>query len=355
MALLFKIDASDPTSYSGTGSIWYDISGNGKHVTLNGSPTWDSRGWFRFYNSSSSFGQFDSTGFPTGSASRTASVWVKRKSSANYSGYAFAYGNGANSQLAAIGMEGNQFYAAGYIANAYAGTVQEDIWYNLHYTYDGSLLKLYVNGILKDSKSVSWNTVLTSYGYIGKLNFSPYYYFDGEIAKVSFYDVAFDSTQILNDYSSNFSSSFLTQYNSLYSGLSLGVTRCSKNLVTPRVFITSQQSSGSITPPFSGTNPQISIVSPPTGSSISRYDTITFDVTDDLPFRRIMIAASFSGSDVREVIHDGDSFSNRYSREENTRSSISGGYRYTILRNNGWTMNPILTPYAIDVSGSEND
>lgn len=37
--LVFAIDAGTTRSYPGTGTSWYDISGNGNHATLNNGPT----------------------------------------------------------------------------------------------------------------------------------------------------------------------------------------------------------------------------------------------------------------------------------------------------------------------------
>jgi hypothetical protein len=34
MALVLCLDAGDKKSYSGSGTTWYDRSGNGNHVTL---------------------------------------------------------------------------------------------------------------------------------------------------------------------------------------------------------------------------------------------------------------------------------------------------------------------------------
>lgn len=36
--LVLYLDAANPKSYPGTGTTWYDISGNGKHHTIVGSP-----------------------------------------------------------------------------------------------------------------------------------------------------------------------------------------------------------------------------------------------------------------------------------------------------------------------------
>ena len=40
------LDASNLSSYPGTGTTWFDISGNGRNATLNNDPTWNSSGYF---------------------------------------------------------------------------------------------------------------------------------------------------------------------------------------------------------------------------------------------------------------------------------------------------------------------
>jgi hypothetical protein len=46
---ILNLDAGNPSSYPGTGTTWYDISGSGNNATLIGNPTWTNQG------SSSSF------------------------------------------------------------------------------------------------------------------------------------------------------------------------------------------------------------------------------------------------------------------------------------------------------------
>ena len=40
------LDAKNTRSYSGTGTSWYDLSGNGRTFTWTSSPSWDSSGFF---------------------------------------------------------------------------------------------------------------------------------------------------------------------------------------------------------------------------------------------------------------------------------------------------------------------
>lgn len=48
--MIMYLDAQNPRSYSGTGSTWYDISGNNNHATLYNSPTYGN-GVFTFNGS----------------------------------------------------------------------------------------------------------------------------------------------------------------------------------------------------------------------------------------------------------------------------------------------------------------
>jgi len=57
------LDAQNRKSYPGSGTTWFDISGNGRDSTLTGSPTipqWNSNGWFSFA------GGGENDGSPTG-------------------------------------------------------------------------------------------------------------------------------------------------------------------------------------------------------------------------------------------------------------------------------------------------
>jgi hypothetical protein len=49
--LVVHLDAANPKSYSGTGTTWYDMSGNSNHAILNGNannPVWNAAGYWSF-------------------------------------------------------------------------------------------------------------------------------------------------------------------------------------------------------------------------------------------------------------------------------------------------------------------
>jgi hypothetical protein len=48
--LVAQLDASDYSSYTGSGSTWYDISGNGRNGTLRGIVSWVNNGWASYFD-----------------------------------------------------------------------------------------------------------------------------------------------------------------------------------------------------------------------------------------------------------------------------------------------------------------
>jgi len=48
--LILNLDAANPSSYPGSGTTWFDMSGNGYDFTIYGSPTFNSSGYFTFAN-----------------------------------------------------------------------------------------------------------------------------------------------------------------------------------------------------------------------------------------------------------------------------------------------------------------
>ena len=76
------VDAGNASSYSGTGTTWYDLSGNGNNLTLAGSPSYDATtGSFYFPNSTSVYASNTSmtgTSVPSGTDC-TLEIWHRYK------------------------------------------------------------------------------------------------------------------------------------------------------------------------------------------------------------------------------------------------------------------------------------
>ena len=61
--LILALDAANPKSYPGSGSEWYDISGNNFHMSLKNSPSFSSSGENKFFvlDGSTQYGSCDGT------------------------------------------------------------------------------------------------------------------------------------------------------------------------------------------------------------------------------------------------------------------------------------------------------
>lgn len=102
--------------------------------------------------------------------------------------------------------------------------------------------------------------------------------------------------------------------------------------------------------PSETTPPVIDNFDPPVGTPLARSDSVSFDVTDETALRRVLVLVSLGGSTY--CVHDGFSFRDEFTNLS-SRSAISGGYRYTVKRNGGWTSPPEFEVLAIDTSGNE--
>jgi hypothetical protein len=102
------------------------------------------------------------------------------------------------------------------------------------------------------------------------------------------------------------------------------------------------------------TPPIVDGLIPAAGTNVSVSRVLQFDVTDTEGFTRIIVKAQKVGVLLDEVVHDGTQFGAMYQNASNTRTPITDGYRYTILRDGGWVVGgPTLTVYATDTRGAE--
>jgi len=92
--LVVYLDAGNPASYSGSGTTWYDLSGNGQDATFTGSPTWNAAGYFTGFDPSNYMTLNNSpySVIPTGNASRTIIAAVETPSYIGGRDHIFHYG-----------------------------------------------------------------------------------------------------------------------------------------------------------------------------------------------------------------------------------------------------------------------
>jgi hypothetical protein len=102
-------------------------------------------------------------------------------------------------------------------------------------------------------------------------------------------------------------------------------------------------------------DPAVGNFSPALAAAVRKTDTISFDVTDALAnLERVLVLVSYPNLNIYEMAHDGDSRGPRYANTFCSRVPITNGFRYTLLRDEGWPSSPRVIPMAFDVGGGVN-
>jgi len=153
------------------------------------------------------------TGLPYGNSARTVSFWAKINTY-NTTGYNHFYGYGTALTSKA---NGGSLIASGNLSNpatslahlGYANNHTQPItgfdfhnWQHFIFVYNGTSSKVYLNGSLYGTATVSWNTTIASNIFtIGE--FMGEKYFDGALDDLKIYNYAVTDAEALNLFNSN--------------------------------------------------------------------------------------------------------------------------------------------------------
>ena len=200
--LVFAVDAANKKSYPGSGTTWTDLAGNNNGTLTNG-PTFDSgNGGSIVFDGANDYVNFPH--FDTGN-SITVDVWFKKNSGTGYQGILGNWiGIGAgDSWLITQNDSKIQFYT---MYNSTSGNSVQDttnissnVWYNFTGTFTNGLFKIYRNGALTNSNTISQTTIYqnTNNIWLGKFN---NYEFNGNISIGKVYTRALSPTEITQNY-----------------------------------------------------------------------------------------------------------------------------------------------------------
>ena len=148
--LIIYLDANNTSSYAGTGSTWYDLSGNSRHASLISSPSYEGfgRGKYLSFDGSTNYATIPYT---ITDNLITVSFWYYSKifsanSSldaliSNYTSGISGFDVRLNSSTTinlAISFSGTE-------SQVNFGTIANNTWYHIAFTYDGATIKTYLN------------------------------------------------------------------------------------------------------------------------------------------------------------------------------------------------------------------
>lgn len=202
--LAINLDANSASSYSGSGSTWYDISGNGNNGTLINGPVYTS-------SSSGNYFQFDgSDDYVTVPDSNSLDISGNFSASAWFMFYGLPSGECAflrKNDVFQLGMSNSNTIrcllstngTSGWTAandHSYSFTLNK--WYYMTMTYDGSNMKIYVDTTLVKTATVTGTISVNAESLtIGKWDSV----LNGRLGTVHMYSKALSSSEISNNYS----------------------------------------------------------------------------------------------------------------------------------------------------------
>ena len=212
--LVLDLDAAKVASYPGTGTTWYDISGNNNNGTLTNGPTFSGIG-------KQASIVFDGTDdyvvvnnfpqLPVSSSARTINIWFNPNALTWQSNInnLFFYGT-AGTTGATFGIDFDiypvmEIYTWGGSGKdlMFSSSFAQTGWANIAVTYDGSTsIKIYENGTNTQTLTLSspCNTGNTNV-WIGSIN--PTYqswYYDGKVSVSQIYNRALSAAEVSQNF-----------------------------------------------------------------------------------------------------------------------------------------------------------
>ncbi|MSR78390.1 MAG: LamG domain-containing protein, partial [Candidatus Omnitrophica bacterium] len=158
-------------------------------------------------NGSTQYMSASDAGFPSGSSSRTVSLWVKPKVvsvGSGDQGFVFNYGSNVGQQMFYIGIiqTTNKWIVGQGSVNLTGNTAIAGQWTHLVATSQGSTTTLYENGTMTVSGSLTHNTVLGGTLYLGRYIAAQYQYYNGLIDDVAIWNRPLTADEVWGLYTS---------------------------------------------------------------------------------------------------------------------------------------------------------
>lgn len=217
--LLLHLDAANKSSYSGSGTNFYDLSGNIYNGTLTNGPTFDSsnNGSIVFDNANDYINVPINNDLILNSAG-TIEAWVKLETlGGSFDNTIVMKGDGASwtnlhyvlfepSGYDVMMLSTSNGVSATMTNGVKTPTLSVNVWYHVVATWQGvDFNRIYLNGELSQEKTTGIyqpkDTTTSCFFQIGRC-YPNNYYFDGNIATTKIYNRALTSDEILQNYNS---------------------------------------------------------------------------------------------------------------------------------------------------------
>ena len=210
------LDSGDVSSYPGAGSTWFDLQGNDNNATLFNSPTYSAsyQGILQFDDASLEYATIPDLG---NLSEWTVEAWFRLTSPltgkvTSIISNEFDLDDKLNFSIGTNNAPANLNLSVGFYDSAWRTTTgvvpQVGVWYQVVGTYDGSVVRQYVNGVASGG-TVNYVGTPQSGGEVRLMRrwdetAIQSNLVDGDLAIVKIYDEALTSGQVLSNYNSTY-------------------------------------------------------------------------------------------------------------------------------------------------------
>ena len=207
--LLLQYNTLNTVSYNGSGTTIYDISGNNRNGTINGSPTWTSN-YFTFVDDYITTPNLSSL-ITTSNQIHSVELWVYPTDN----GVLVQYNNTTNpntsyhhSAIEIVGgnLEVGLWNGSGLSSSGNIGAVSFNQWHQIVLTYNGSVCKGYVDGVFKGLVNTAWSSPLPFYmnfGYADLTSHGDGTNFNGRFGIMRVYNKELTVSEVLGNYNTD--------------------------------------------------------------------------------------------------------------------------------------------------------
>ena len=191
--LILNLDASSTDSYSGSGTIWYDISGNSRNTTLTNGPVFNQN----YFNFDGTNDYLSGVSLPNPNGQMTAEFVIRYNAK---NAYQNLYDRGSSSPMLWIDAS-NRFEVnttSGIVSSlSYSG--QDIVVCVTHNSSSAPGLQLFVNGSLINTN----NTIQAAWGNpasLTLLNRAAAQTFSGRVYSIKFYNKILSQAEVTQNY-----------------------------------------------------------------------------------------------------------------------------------------------------------
>lgn len=215
--LLVYLDSGNSSSYSGTGNTWFDLDNNDNNATLFNSPTFSSsyQGILQFNDTSLEYATMPDLGDLN---QWTVEAWFRLSSPltgkvTSIISNEFDLVDKLNFSIGTNNQPTNANLSVGFFDGAWRTTTgvvpQVGVWYQVVGTYDGAVIRQYINGVASGG-TVNYVGTPESGGEVRlmrrwDLTTISSNLVNGDLSIVKIYNSAITPSDVLNSYNSTFS------------------------------------------------------------------------------------------------------------------------------------------------------